>query len=136
MKNGFYMIDDSTWELCSTPNETVMMTVILRLWSMNKNKPFKTKNDVMSNMCKMSRETVKRTKQSLKDKGLIDYKSSEGKMTEYTVVQRESEEKKISTKAQKTFENKNKNSIINNKSESEKENRWEPSNTQIKEKRW
>lgn len=115
MKNGFYLIDDSTWELCSTPNETVMMTVILRLWSMNKNRPFKTKNDVMADMCKMSRETVKRTKQSLKDKGLIDYQSSEGKMTEYTVFQRESEEKKISPKAQKALINKNKKCIINKK---------------------
>lgn len=133
MKNGFYLIDDSTWGLCDTPNETVMMTVILRLWSMNKNKPFKTKNDVMADMCKMSEKTVRRTKQALKDKGLIDYQSSEGKMTEYTVLQRESEEKKISQKAQKALTNKNKKHIIN-KSEAEKTDAYVPS-SEIK-KRW
>lgn len=119
MEKGFYLVTDSIWNACSNPNETVMMAVLVRLWSMYGNKPFKTKNKVMAGMCKMSEKTVRRVKQSLKEKGLIDYKSSEGKMTEYTLLQEE--EKKTSKNVRKALENREKKCIITKEAQAESE---------------
>lgn len=120
--NEFYIITKELVSQCSTPNEVVVLMELLHWESIaraNGKKTYTTTNGYIAKTHHISTKTVERTKQSLKDKGLIDYtvniKEDKTKETIYTVLQRESEEKKISTKAQKALINKNKKCIINNK---------------------
>lgn len=134
------MISKELVSQCSTPYEVVVLMELLHWESIakaNGKETYTTSNGYIAKTMHISHDSVQRAKESLKEKGLIDYtvnvKDDKTKETIYKVLQRE--EKTVKTH-NKCFENKNKKGIINNKSEAEKGNRWEPSNTQIKEKGW
>lgn len=113
----FYLIPKELAYLCSTPNEVAVLMELLQ-WE-NKarkggKKTYTTTNGWIAKKFNISKKTVERAKQSLKDKGLIDYKvitkEDKTKETIYTVLQR----KKNKKQAQEDLITDEKKCIINN----------------------